>query len=660
MATDMHCNIKPGEGIFYRCYKTMGTLGDVVTKSEQLVNDVDYGWLEFDEATAERIPLYETTVSSQTILTTEVNGSPVAYSYAVPVANSLPLFQMKEISSGTYVLSTDPYAVCSKMPFENLYDPGDPKYSTYQNRVVYRPYDDNTEWIGLLGYVVPTAQATQPADCQPLSEILGEQILFAPGEKQDCDELLIWTGQSPPPPTNNAPVFSSDPIVMTSLGTLAGTATDADSDPLTYSKVIGPSWLNIAADGTLSGTPNWMGIDMNTWSVRVSDGNGGFDTATLQIFITNEVPIVQWGLQTDILPWNIDGAAGSVGTTYNGTTVASPANADYYASPADEGRTPVFYGAGSKSRNVEMRNVETGDQIWIHGYVPPDSTYRGMFVWKAEDFLDSKDISRFELHAARRNTSDISEIRWVVEKNSNWYISEVAGVVDWAGFIHTISSAASMTWYEFTPFVNGTETIGQAAQITMDGVTSAGFYWDTFNNNSGSSNWVGAIVRYFAVTSIDVTPPTPNQATWATEPYAVGDNAITMVATTGSDDNGPVEYLFTETSGNHGATSSSWQTSPNYTDSGLDAGTQYTYTVQMRDAFANTGTASSPANATGYNRDINGDGSVELKDFAKLAIWWKNDQCQTFVDCLDADINSDGIVDIMDLKIFTQRWLDSD
>ncbi len=136
-----------------------------------------------------------------------------------------------------------------------------------------------------------------------------------------------------------------------------------------------------------------------------------------------------------------------------------------------------------------------------------------------------------------------------------------------------------------------------------------------------------------------------------------------MTATTGSDDNGPVEYLFTETSGNPGATSSSWQTSPNYTDSGLDASTQYTYTVQMRDSFAtpNVGIVSSPANATtGYNPDINDDGSVDLKDFAKLAIWWKNDQCQTFVDCLDADINSDGIIDIMDLKIVAQRWLDSD
>jgi hypothetical protein len=74
--------------------------------------------------------------------------------------------------------------------------------------------------------------------------------------------------------------------------------------------------------------------------------------------------------------------------------------------------------------------------------------------------------------------------------------------------------------------------------------------------------------------------------------------AISMTATTGTDPSGPVEYYFDETSGNPGGTDSGWQTSPSYTDSGLDSDTQYTYTVQMRDAIGNTGTASAPANAT--------------------------------------------------------------
>lgn len=97
----------------------------------------------------------------------------------------------------------------------------------------------------------------------------------------------------------------------------------------------------------------------------------------------------------------------------------------------------------------------------------------------------------------------------------------------------------------------------------------------------------------------DTTAPTPNPATFATPPYAISSTAISMVATTGTDATG-VEYSFVETSGNPGATNSGWQSSASYTDSGLTAETQYTYTVQMRDTCGtpNVGTASSGANAT--------------------------------------------------------------
>ncbi|MCK4960384.1 MAG: PASTA domain-containing protein, partial [Planctomycetes bacterium] len=97
---------------------------------------------------------------------------------------------------------------------------------------------------------------------------------------------------------------------------------------------------------------------------------------------------------------------------------------------------------------------------------------------------------------------------------------------------------------------------------------------------------------------IDTVPPAPNPATFASAPAADSDSAISMTATTGSDATVPIEYLFTETSGNPGGTTSPWQTSTSYTDSGLNGSTQYTYTVTMRDALVNTGTASAPANAT--------------------------------------------------------------
>ena len=97
----------------------------------------------------------------------------------------------------------------------------------------------------------------------------------------------------------------------------------------------------------------------------------------------------------------------------------------------------------------------------------------------------------------------------------------------------------------------------------------------------------------------DTTPPTPNPMTWLNAPAAVGSSSITMAATTASDASG-VEYLFTETSNNPGATSSAWQNSSAYTDTGLTANTLYTYTVTARDKSAahNPTAASAPASAT--------------------------------------------------------------
>ncbi len=101
-----------------------------------------------------------------------------------------------------------------------------------------------------------------------------------------------------------------------------------------------------------------------------------------------------------------------------------------------------------------------------------------------------------------------------------------------------------------------------------------------------------------ATTLAETDPPTPDPATFASPPAAVSQTEIMMTATTGSDLSPPVEYYFAETSANPGGSDSGWTTYPVYNDTGLNPGTQYTYTVQMRDSLGNTGTASAPASAT--------------------------------------------------------------
>jgi hypothetical protein len=77
----------------------------------------------------------------------------------------------------------------------------------------------------------------------------------------------------------------------------------------------------------------------------------------------------------------------------------------------------------------------------------------------------------------------------------------------------------------------------------------------------------------------------PDTPTFASPPTAHSSSAITMTAAEGLTANssfGPVEYFFTETTGHPGANSSGWQSSRSYTDTGLQPGTSYSYTVSMR------------------------------------------------------------------------------
>lgn len=90
----------------------------------------------------------------------------------------------------------------------------------------------------------------------------------------------------------------------------------------------------------------------------------------------------------------------------------------------------------------------------------------------------------------------------------------------------------------------------------------------------------------------DTSPPSPNPATWATEPYVVAQDSIRMAATTASDESG-VEYYFECTSNQ--AYSSDWQDSPEYELTSLPKGT-YSFVVRVRDKSPNQNTtANSPA-----------------------------------------------------------------
>jgi fibronectin type 3 domain-containing protein len=125
---------------------------------------------------------------------------------------------------------------------------------------------------------------------------------------------------------NDAPTWTASSFALrqVSVGwaytgqTLAGRVSDIDTpygDTLTYSKVSGPAWLTVAANGALSGTPGANDAGMNTFTVRVTDAGGLFADATMTI------PVAAVGLRSR---YDFEASLADAVGGFNGTATGSP------------------------------------------------------------------------------------------------------------------------------------------------------------------------------------------------------------------------------------------------------------------------------------------------------------------------------------------------
>lgn len=100
-----------------------------------------------------------------------------------------------------------------------------------------------------------------------------------------------------PPVVPTAPYFYTSPVVeaMAAEGveysgpTLADNAGDINYDSLTFERVSGPTLLNIATNGALSGIPGSGDVGLNRFTVSVSDGIFPAVEETLEIMVISAV-----------------------------------------------------------------------------------------------------------------------------------------------------------------------------------------------------------------------------------------------------------------------------------------------------------------------------------------------------------------------------------
>jgi uncharacterized repeat protein (TIGR03803 family) len=104
---------------------------------------------------------------------------------------------------------------------------------------------------------------------------------------------ITVVADSPPTFINNP--FAEPPVTagIPYAGTIATNASDPNlGAALTFSLISGPTWLSVATNGVLSGTPLSNNVGTNTFIVNVADFAGLSNNATMSINVNPTPPIV--------------------------------------------------------------------------------------------------------------------------------------------------------------------------------------------------------------------------------------------------------------------------------------------------------------------------------------------------------------------------------
>ncbi|MHC4906092.1 MAG: putative Ig domain-containing protein, partial [Planctomycetota bacterium] len=309
---------------------------------------------------------------------------------------------------------------------------------------------------------------------------------------------------------NQAPWFTSDPINELSAfegaaygSSIADNASDRDGDPMTFSKVSGPAWLTVAANGALSGTPGAGDIGVNVFTVQVDD-IGGSDTATLNITVNAAGPsfdIVKWGEtggDTQIL--NVVGnTAGQnpLPTVYDPATLVNPADGTNGYDVNAAGRTNVFSGAkNSTNTTAVFADNAAGDymQLVYNGdcTVTPHET---MVVWDASEFLvqgSSSPLEELSVEFKEKASSNVPTVSFVVETSAGWYVTDQTDTQDGSTYKSFILDAATATFSGFNKF----GVTAGSGQPNLSDVQSVGVLSSTTNTVIG---WTGTFIRHIKV-----------------------------------------------------------------------------------------------------------------------------------------------------------------
>jgi hypothetical protein len=177
--------LPPGTLVWLRMYFAAGKLGTVAANGKKYQGKVAYGIWSIGQAESKTIPLYLRREGGQTVLQAGDAGRPAMYVYAQPVKDSKPLYLIKNLKTGKYHATCDPYMLMKRVPI-----PRDRK-----GRTGIRPYDGSTKIVKIFGYVMPKSKINSKLTYKPLADILTDRSYF-PGTGIYDPGIMVRTTQN--------------------------------------------------------------------------------------------------------------------------------------------------------------------------------------------------------------------------------------------------------------------------------------------------------------------------------------------------------------------------------------------------------------------------------------------------------------------------------
>lgn len=212
-----------------------------------------------------------------------------------------------------------------------------------------------------------TAPEISPASNVVVRDSMDNSVLHVTATPYSMTRVRLFVKDGTPT-TNRPPAFKT-PVVFAAAAPLAtaysmnltDVVQDTDGDPLQFTLLNGPGWINLAADGTLTGTPTASDAGLNSVEVEVSDGTDT-DRAVLRIVVdddsTGEVEQIIAGWHTGALgiaDVQADGINATLSTTLGVGETGNDSNDQSWGSKSD---TPLP-GTDNGAFKMKVGNVMT-------------------------------------------------------------------------------------------------------------------------------------------------------------------------------------------------------------------------------------------------------------------------------------------------------------